>query len=173
MFNYFPFSTSNRILLKMPDLLISSRCILLYSNWNSSFRSRFQQAVPTLSVFLHIWKYWQRCRGWMGGRGYVGGKRGTPGSVSLETAALATHKFQKNGNHHFDEQILLGIKKLFWFCRSKVLALNSRLNWWTCDSVWAPGDLGTTLGNWNLGNSCTGVAHTSCVQTSHMSGPVN
>ena len=65
----------------------------------------------------------------MGGRGYVGGKRGTPGSVSLETAALATHKFQKNGNHHFDEQILLGIKKLFWFCRSKVLALNSRLNW--------------------------------------------
>ena len=44
----------------------------------------------------------------MGGRGYVGGKRGTPGSVSLETAALATHKFQKNGNHHFDEQILLG-----------------------------------------------------------------
>ena len=35
----------------------------------------------------------------MGGRGYVGGKRGTPGSVSLETAALATHKFQKNENN--------------------------------------------------------------------------
>ena len=60
MFNYFPFSTSNRILLKMPDLLISSRCILLYSNWNSSFQSRFQPAVPTLSVFLYIWKYWQK-----------------------------------------------------------------------------------------------------------------
>ena len=56
--------------------------------------------------------------GW-GGRGYVGGKRGTPGSVSLETAALATHKFQKNGNHHFDAQILLGIENSFGFVDRK------------------------------------------------------
>ena len=79
MFNYFPFSTSNRILLKMPDLLISWRCILLYSNWNSSFQSRFQPAVPTLSVFLYIWKYWQRCRGWMGGQRVWGGEERYPG----------------------------------------------------------------------------------------------
>ena len=57
--------------------------------------------------------------GMWGGREYVGGKRGTPGSVSLETAALATHKFQKNENHHFDEQILLGIENSFGFVDRK------------------------------------------------------
>ena len=54
-----------------------------------------------------------------GGERGCGGERGTPGSVSLETAALATHKFQKNGNHHFDEQILLGIKNSFGFVDRK------------------------------------------------------
>ena len=54
-----------------------------------------------------------------GGQRVCGGKRGTPGSVSLETAALATHKFQKNGNHHFDAQILLGIKNSFGFVDRK------------------------------------------------------
>ena len=54
-----------------------------------------------------------------GAEGMWGGKRGTPGSVSLETAALATHKFQKNGNHHFDAQILLGIENSFGFVDRK------------------------------------------------------